>query len=281
MRRLLNRLLALFGLRLEKAHKAVQRDQTAPPVEGLSPALLENTVIDRSHDESGLPGDELFRIFDASTDTHKWHHYFPVYSSLFQCYRDRPVRMLEIGVHDGGSLNMWAQWFHPDSSIVGIDIDPDCARFDRPQQNLHVRIGDQTDGDFLASVSAEFGPFDIILDDGGHTTAQMITSFNCLFREALRDGGLYLVEDVHTNYIETFIDSDITFIEMCKQLVDLLHEHYVIAGSPGRFRIDEGEVITSLDVPYATAWIKSIAFYDSIVAISKERRPLPSNDCRY
>jgi len=51
--------------------------------------------------------------------------------------------MLEIGVSFGGSLEMWREYFGPEATIFGIDIDPECAnRFARPNQ---VRIGSQDD----------------------------------------------------------------------------------------------------------------------------------------
>ena len=38
--------------------------------------------------------------------------------------------MLEIGVHKGGSLDMWRKLLEPQAIIFGIDIDPTCAKFD-------------------------------------------------------------------------------------------------------------------------------------------------------
>ena len=95
---------------------------------------------------------------------------------------------------------MWKEYFHPDSTIVGIDIDTSCQAHEIADQNVFVRIGSQADPTFLASVNGEFGPFNIILDDGSHKTHHQIISFGALFRDALKDGGCYMVEDVHTNY---------------------------------------------------------------------------------
>ena len=93
---------------------------------GFDNRLLEPTTIHREHHDQNLIDDELFRIFRSSDTAHKWHHYFPVYTSLFGRFRSRPVRMLEIGVKHGGSLEMWRQWFHRETVLVGIDIDPSC-----------------------------------------------------------------------------------------------------------------------------------------------------------
>ena len=54
-----------------------------------------------------------------------------------------------------------------------------------------------------------------------------------------------------------------------------------VAGSPRAFRTDKEGGLSALEVPYLTAWVDSVTFYDSIVAIEKKHRPLPSNECRY
>jgi len=50
----------------------------------------------------------------------KWSHYFPVYEKHFAPLRDKPIKLLEIGVLNGGSLEMWRKYFHPDSVIVDL-----------------------------------------------------------------------------------------------------------------------------------------------------------------
>ena len=224
-------LLASFGIHLKLRPFRIRRTARVRPrvraVESmLSPELL--TSVDLIH---RTPDDELFRRFRKSENVHKWHHYFEIYSGLFESLRERPIRMLEIGVFRGGSLRMWKDWFHQDSVIVGIDIDPECSQYADPDQDVFVRIGDQTDGGFLRRVADEFGPFDLILDDGGHTTTQMISSFNHLFCGALAADGIYLVEDTHTNYWPGYVDSRMTFMDFCKGLVDLIHAPYFGAHS--------------------------------------------------
>ena len=97
---------------------------------------------------------------------HKWHHYLPLYDRYFGQYRGTPVKFLEIGVNNGGSLQMWRRYFGPDAVICGIDINPDCAQYDG--QSGMVRIGSQDDPEFLASVIEEMGGIDAVLDDGSH-----------------------------------------------------------------------------------------------------------------
>jgi 23S rRNA U2552 (ribose-2'-O)-methylase RlmE/FtsJ len=241
----------------------------------LSAELLEPVTLGRSE-----PDNELFSLFRDITGVHKWHHYFDIYSKEFGQFRDRPIRILEIGVSCGGSLQVWKRWFHEGSLIVGIDIQPSCQQYQNSDQNIFVRVGDQSDHTFLKAVADEFGPFDLIIDDGGHLTSQMIASFNCLFGAALVPGGIYLVEDTHTNYWQRYTDSKLTFIDFCKQLVDFMHSHYLSNDAIGPFSLFGTDVVHELEVPYIQAWLQRISFYDSIVALEKNARAVPVHEMR-
>ncbi len=194
----------------------------------------------------------------------KWHHYFPAYERHFSRFVNRSVRFLEIGVYKGGSLNMWKQYFGPNALIVGIDIDENCRKFDHPEWGIHVRIGDQSDPAFLQRIVDEFGPFDIVLDDGSHIMKHVIASFDFLYRHVTREG-VYMVEDMHTSYWEKYgggLEKEGSFIEKSKKLIDYLN-----------FSHTEGKIKEN-DFSLSTG---SISFYDSIVVFEKsEFRPLAS-----
>lgn len=187
---------------------------------------------------------------------HKWLHYFDIYERHFERHRDRPIRMLEIGVHGGGSLRMWRDYFHGDSQIVGIDINPECAKhaFD----NIDIRIGSQDDTAFLSSVADEFGGFDIVLDDGSHVNSHVIKTFETLYGR-VSPSGTYLIEDMHTSYWPKFgggLRKEGSFIEFAKSKIDELNAQHIREG---------------LDVSSITQTTDSIVFYDSVVVF--ERRP--------
>ena len=275
MRKLLNRLLIKFGLLLTKA-PALLSDKTLETSD-LFPAELTDRVKISAANET--PDNELFRIFSADTNVHKWHHYFDIYSKYFERYRDRPITMLEIGVFRGGSLRMWKEYFHPDSIIVGIDIDTSCQAHEIADQNVFVRIGSQADPAFLAAVNGEFGPFDIILDDGSHKTHHQIISFGALFRPALKDGGRYMVEDVHTNYWIKHVDSPETFIDLSKQMIDMLHEPYFDRKAT-EFRHEHPDALKELELSYVSANLDGISFHDSIVVFDKKQQRLPKSELR-
>ena len=268
-------MLIKFGLLITKAPTFLT-DKSLATSDAFPAELTEKVTVVKASD---APINPLFDAFSADTNVHKWHHYFDIYTKHFDQYRDRPINMLEIGVFRGGSLRMWKDYFHPDSTIVGIDIDKTCKDHEIADRNVYVRIGSQADLKFLAEVNEEFGPFDIILDDGSHKTHHQNISFGALFRSALKDGGCYMVEDVHSNYWLKLVDSEDTFIDLSKQMVDMLHEPY-FDRKETNFRHGHPEAVTQLELSYLAANLGSIAFYDSIVVFDKKRRYLPKAELR-
>lgn len=129
------------------------------------------------------------------------HGYMNAYQRYLEPYRHRTAVLIEIGVGSGCSLRMWREWM-PQAWVFGIDIAPEVAERDE-----HVFIGDQADERFLIEVLAKTGPPDIVIDDGGHMSSQMIASFRTLFPR-LRAGGLYVVEDTHCFHSPTYNDRE-------------------------------------------------------------------------
>jgi len=151
--------------------------------------------------------DPLSRLaITYGTDKFGYHDYPPNYYHLFKHLKDKPIRLMEIGVggyqdadRGGESLEVWRDFF-PNGRIVGIDIQ-------KKEMNLGERVtilqGSQVDPDFLAEVVREHGPFDIIIDDGSHQNEHVVTSFELLFG-GLAEGGIYVAEDVQTAFFPRF-----------------------------------------------------------------------------
>ena len=230
------------------------------------------------------PEGALYRAFlergARAHGTDKWHHYFEIYERHFAPFRGKDVRFLEIGVQRGGSLDIWRSYFGAGSRIVGLDIDPQCASL--ADERTRIYIGDQADRALLEQIIAESGPFDIVLDDGGHTMNQMITSFEALY-PTLNCPGVYLVEDTHTCYWGGhFADrpDGATFSQYAHRLADRLHEwtgrpnNFRRFGTPPRDR--EGDAPAS-EFCRTTS---GICFYDSVVVFERRRRPEPWREVR-
>jgi hypothetical protein len=82
--------------------------------------------------------------------------------------------------------------------------------------------GTQDDVAVLNSLTTAKGYFDVIVDDGGHTMNQQITSFVTLLPK-MQSGGIYVIEDLLTSYIPQsgggYLRNSTT-IEFIKRLVD-------------------------------------------------------------
>ncbi len=203
----------------------------------------------------------------------KWHHYFPIYYKHFSKYINKPVNVLEIGINRGGSLKMWKDFFGTESKIFGVDILPECKKFENINEGIFVEIGDQADPVFLKYLMDKLPKIDIIIDDGGHKTKQQITTFNECYSK-IADDGVYLCEDLHTNYWCSFIDTKITFIEFAKKHIDALNAWYYK-------RYDKNKNKYGVpSMPEFTNITHSITFYNSVIVFEKMPICRPKSEIR-
>lgn len=133
----------------------------------------------------------------AGTDKSSMHHGFlEFYEPFLRPMRFANVSILEIGVLNGGSLTMWAEYFSG-GRVVAIDVDPSTKRFETDR--TRVEIADQADVADLVRVATKYGPFDLVLDDGSHIWDHQITSFRYLL-PFVKPGRFYILEDLDTSY---------------------------------------------------------------------------------
>ena len=186
-----------------------------------------------------------FWLFEEHNLIHKWAHYFPIYEKWFSPYRDKNIVFVEVGVQNGGSAQMWKNYFGEKAKIVGVDIDPRCKQFEDEQ--ISIEIGSQDDEKFWAAFKAKYPRVDILLDDGGHTMNQQIVTFRQMFPH-IKDGGLYMCEDCHPS----------SYIEFTKNLIDELNAFHTRGVLPPTEN---------------TLNMGGIHFYDSVVVIEKTSLP--------
>jgi hypothetical protein len=204
---------------------------------------------------------ELPRLFltHKGRAARKKVHYFDIYDSYFSKYRGTKVRILEIGVCEGGSLELWRDYLGPDATIFGIDVNPGCTTLvDAPNQ---VRIGSQQDAAFLRSVIEEMGAPDIVIDDGSHVGSDQRAAFETLF-PLVREGGLYVIEDTNTSYWRAYgggYGKPGTAVDLAKRLIDDLHGWYH----------------TKPRATVARGWIKALHVYDALVLVEKAKASRP------
>jgi hypothetical protein len=214
-----------------------------------------------SRPDPGFDMNDLEQFFNQHQGrlVHKLMHYFEIYERHFAQFRGRPVNVVEFGVSQGGSLQMWRHYFGPQAKLFGVDINPNCKQFEEP--GVQIFIGDQGDRGFLKSLASSLPPIDILIDDGGHTMQQQIRTFEALY-PIVQPHGVYLCEDLCTSYWREFgggFQRRGTFIEYSKNFVDALHAWHT--RQPRRFSVSD-----------FTRSAHSVHYYDSVVVI--EKRPM-------
>jgi SAM-dependent methyltransferase len=130
---------------------------------------------------------------------------YAIYDRYFDGLSDKPVTLLELGVHTGESLKVWASYF-PRGTVIGVDILENKADFSG-YSNIVFERGDQTDSDRLKEICLAHAAdgLDIIVDDASHIGLSSAVSYATLF-PYLKPGGLYIVEDWGTGYFDDWPD---------------------------------------------------------------------------
>lgn len=134
-----------------------------------------------------------------------FHNYSRQYEGLLEKFRPKPLKYLEIGVLNGGSIKAMSEVFRNAECIVGLDIKDSCKQFEDVINSIFIEIGDATDPKFIDFITNKYGKFDVILDDGSHTNRDVIKTFEMLF-PLLNDDGLYIVEDTICYKSESHLD---------------------------------------------------------------------------
>jgi hypothetical protein len=186
----------------------------------------------------------------------KYIHYFPIYERHFRKFVNQSVNFWEIGVLWGGSMQMWQRYLGPFAKIIGIDIDPACKNLEENQ--IKICIGDQSDTAFLQSIIDQYGPPDIVLDDGSHIQENVCASFDFLY-DKISKNGVYMVEDLWTSYWDSYgggLKREGTFVERCKDMIDSLNYRCIQGDKEGH------------SYKFASSTY-SMCFYDSVAVFEK------------
>lgn len=179
----------------------------------------------------------------------KYDTYFPVYERLLGGFREKEIILVEVGVFQGGSLFMWREFLGKKARIIGIDLNPGARVWE--EYGFEIHIGDQASEGFWNEFFSKIGKVDIVIDDGGHTNRQQIVTTHCAVAN-IKDGGLLIVEDVHTNYFREFGNpSRYSFLNFTFRVIDSVNSRSHAMRRLRRIYSDR---------------VYSIQFYESIVA---------------
>jgi len=164
---------------------------------------------------------ELLNCFLASPHPSlKVTNYFQIYADLFTHLRGSSCTFIETGVLNGGSLFMWRAWLGEKARIIGLDMNPEAKKWE--EHGFEIHIGDQGNPEFWRETLAKTGPFDVLLDDGGHQSFQQIVTLTESIQSS-KERGLIVIEDTCSSFMREFAaHRHHSFLEFAKASTDTL-----------------------------------------------------------
>lgn len=183
---------------------------------------------------------ELLNVYRAHAGkiSDRWLAYLRQYDLLFAPWRDRSVRLLEIGIQNGGSLEIWGRYFPKASVLVGCDIDPLCEGLTYDDPRIHVVVGDASSEDTERRITAHSPEWDIVIEDGSHHSRHIVDAFARFFPR-VSTGGMFIAEDLHCSYWQEFeggLADPLSSIAFFKRLADLVnYEHWGVPVSRNEY----------------------------------------------
>jgi glycosyltransferase involved in cell wall biosynthesis len=202
----------------------------------------------------------------------KWNLYLDEYDRIFEPYRDKPVRLLEIGIQNGGSLEIWSKYFAKADALVGCDINEKCSALEYEDKRISLIINNANSDEAEEAILAESTQYDVIIDDGSHTSEDIVHSFSRYFPH-LAENGVFIAEDLHCSYWQEFgggLFDPYSSVSFFKHLADLVNfEHWGV-------RKDRSDLLNIFSEKFhiriaedQLASIHSVEFINSMCVIKK------------
>ena len=145
------------------------------------------------------------------------HNYLGKYEFFLQCFRNQPIRLLELGIFQGASLRMWQEYF-PHAEIFGVDIREGCSQYE--DERIHIIQTDLSNVDAVIRLK-DIRP-QIIIDDASHIVSHQLLALFTLF-DVLPSGGVYILEDLETSlnpeqFEDAYRDCPLDAYEVCSRI---------------------------------------------------------------
>lgn len=129
----------------------------------------------------------------------KIHNFVKFYEKYFEDIRYDVKKVLEIGIgpFEGSSLLMWRDYFE-NSMVYGVDI-RDYTEAYNNHRNIKTFQINQGDKDSLINFVREYGPFDIIIEDGSHMQHHQQLNLAWLY-PYVNPKGYFVIEDLYLSW---------------------------------------------------------------------------------
>lgn len=153
--------------------------------------------------------------------------YDHAYDYILSSNRLEIKKVLEIGTRIG-SVELWLNYF-PKCKLYGIDlIDPNFIS----DRFIFEKINQGDDSGLKSFIEKHGCNYDVIIDDGPHTTPEQLISFNILF-DTIKSGGVYIIEDLHAtepydeNYLSNRKNCDYSILDILREFKNLKYKENI------------------------------------------------------
>ena len=221
-----------------------------------------------------LPTNPLIQLSLSHTGKYsdKWESYLHAYWFHLKSIQDSSCDILEIGIQNGGSLEIWSKFFPKANQIIGFDNDPKCGqlRFDDPR--IRVFVGDASSKEAAVTVEKTTSNLGLVIDDGSHKSGDIIRSF-LLFFPQLNPGGIFIIEDLHASYWagwEGGLSDPNSSMQFLKLLADVVNFNHWGIQAKSTDIFDSISATAGLIDQDLLSKIDSVTFADSLCIITKK-----------
>ena len=208
----------------------------------------------------------------SSRKTGKYDSYYLSYATALEQFltekkkTGEPIKLLEIGVMDGGSLEAWKKILGPNSRVYGLDLNPECRQLSC--DDYSVFIGDQSDPAVWQNLINDCGQFDIIIDDGSHIGFSQAKTIDFALEGAIGDQGVVLIEDTHTAYIDQFLGdgTGVNFFDKVNDIIERINSRSIRLSNDPNSRLS---YVKDEDVTRTS--VENLMIFESIVSLRIKR----------
>lgn len=169
-----------------------------------------SNIMTKYDSDKGAGLSNEFILYNTKPPNQVCHNYTFYYNKLFSSIRNEYITIFEMGVGVpscmlcwAGSLLGWQEYF-PNSKIFSADFDKNYLYNKDRIKSYYV---DQEDEASIKDLwkNMENETFDFIVDDGPHTySSNYLFYINSIYK--LKKNGIYIIEDIHTNFIDKLYD---------------------------------------------------------------------------
>ncbi len=171
---------------------------------------------------------EFYNQLEPKSDKGTEHDYFNgYYDAEFTPKKDKSITLLEIGVLNGESINLWNKYFENAKEIYGVDINitNQAIATVNPTDEIVLERADAYSEDYVNKFLND--GFDYIIDDGPHTLWSQI-AFIELYYKKIKKGGKLIIEDIQSK-------SDLEAIEQRLKELKYKYKIFDLTANKGRY----------------------------------------------